>query len=152
MYKEDSRYSRGQKLVETLSSTAKARHDKAINRLLVEWAKEYGDRLDPVITDYLSVEAATHMDIIEAAHADSWGPSSNDDWRQVAKEIAEANPMVTRCLEFADATKREGFRREVLTSLPGTTKMNMQREGTLDSFVKDRVAEMMDDHIANRTA
>lgn len=135
-------YERGVEMLETLTSTQRERTEAAITRLRIEWAKLHGDRLPPLLSDHLAVVAALHPQIIDAGHG--IGPQSDEVFREIAKEIVEAEPMVQRALDFADEKMKAEIRAEKYGELPPTKRMEMARAKGLDAFLDNAVREELE--------
>lgn len=143
-------YQRGLEMLQTLTSTQRERTEAAINRVCIELAKLYGDRLPSLLTEHLKVLAVLHPRIIDAGHA--MGPQSDEAFREVAKDIANSEPLVQRALDSADAQLKADIRAEKLAEMPPTVKMQMARDGALNSHLDAQVQAELDARHALRAA
>ncbi|MEM0987334.1 MAG: hypothetical protein AAGK00_00535 [Pseudomonadota bacterium] len=147
---DKTKFEQGQKMLATLiTQKQRERTDAAITRLRIEWAKMYGDRLPPLLTEHLAVEAAVHPEIIAAGHG--IGPQTDDVFRIVAKEVADGQPFVQRALDAADAQLKADIRAERMAEIPPTVKMQMARDGVLDARLDAQVQAELDARHAVRT-
>lgn len=148
---DKSRFERGQEMLNSLiSKLQRERTEAAITQLRVQWAKTYGDRLPTSLADILAIEAATHDEIIQAGYG--YGPATEQAFRSVAQEVADAQPLVKRALDLADAKLKAEIRDQKLSEIPATKRMQMAREGTLEGWLEDAVAAELDDRHARRAA
>ncbi|MEM6621962.1 MAG: hypothetical protein AAF674_07010 [Pseudomonadota bacterium] len=147
---DKTKFEQGQEMLVTLiTPEQRDSTENAITRLRVEWAKMYGDRLPSLLTEHLAVEAAAHPEIIAAGH--NLGPESDEEFRSVAKEVAEGQPLVQRALDVADAQLKADIRAEKLAEIPPTVKMQMAREGVLNARLEAQVQAELDARHDNRT-
>ncbi|MEP6067615.1 MAG: hypothetical protein ABJ246_17380 [Paracoccaceae bacterium] len=132
----------------SMPSSQKTRLDDIHRQAEVALARVYGNRLVPEVTsrllDGMILDASVLCTI--GGGVDEM-PKSSDGWNALAKQLVASDPLAQRCVDFADAKLKEGFRQEALQSLSPTSRMSMTRDNTLDSFLEESVQRRLDDRL-----
>lgn len=143
---EKGRQSRIELASSALFSGEKKRLEGIQHETALALARVYSGKLTEDVTARLISSLILDADVLcEVSGGLKTMPSTREGWNLHAKELVKADPLAKRCLDFRDASLREGFRQEALQGLDGSTKMSMSRANTLDAYLEDTIRRRLDD-------
>lgn len=146
MEQEKDRQGRIERAGAALLSGEKERLGEIQQETALALARVYSGNLTEDVTARLIASMVLDADVLCAVSGGlSTMPSTREGWNIHAKELVKTDPLAQRCLDFADAKLKEGFRQEALARLDGTTKMTMARANTLDAYLEGEVKSRLDD-------
>ncbi|WP_027237201.1 hypothetical protein [Leisingera caerulea] len=126
--------------------------EKVRQNMALSLAREYGNRLSPLMTEKLAQEVILRPEVL--AHLEGATvaelPSDPSGWAQWARDAVSECEFSQRSLASSDDELRERLTREVLAEIPRARKMALAREaGKLDAFITEQVAQRFERAIAN---
>ncbi|UWQ57272.1 hypothetical protein K3722_12125 [Leisingera caerulea] len=105
----------------------------------VELARNFGDRLAPIMTDILVQESTTHPDVLAALEGIRESlPQTPAEWRSFVQSLVRNNDLAQRNIAFSDEAQKAEIRTEELARLRPDQRVTLSRSGTLDEYLEDR--------------
>lgn len=123
---------------------------KVRQNLALSLAREYGNRLSPMMAEKLVREVILRPEVL--AHLEGATvaelPSDVGGWARWACDAVSGCELSQRSLAASDDDLRERLKNEVLAEIPRARKMAMARdEGKLDLYVSEQVAQRFEHEI-----
>lgn len=132
---------RVERLTSGLTNTQAERLRTIQLKTQVAIAKKYGSRLNDSIVDKITGELILRPDVLcSVAGGIDEMPTDSAAWARYAEEVTGAEPLAAMNLIYSDAAEKQRIRQKVLDKMDPATKMNMARNGTIDSHL-DRVVQ-----------
>lgn len=132
---------RVERLTSGLTNTQAERLRTIQLKTQVAIAKKYGSRLNDSIVEKITSELILRPDVLcTVAGGLDESPKDAREWARFAEEVTGAEPLAAMNLIYSDATEKQRIRQKVLDKMDPATKMNMARNGTIDSHL-DRVVQ-----------
>lgn len=135
-----------QNIIAGLTPQQTKRLDVIQTQVKVELARNFGDRLAPIMTDVLVQECTTHPDVLAALEGirDSL-PNTLTDWRVFVQGLVRNNDLAQRNIAFSNEATKTKIRADELAKLPPDQRMSLSRAGQLDALLDERVAERLEE-------
>lgn len=128
-------------IIASLTQAQLKRLEAIQSQVRVELARNYGDRLAPIMAEVLVQESTTHQDVLAAIEGiRDCMPATPDDWRLFVQRLVQNNEMAQRNLAFSGETRREEIRAEEMAKLRPDQRVNLSRSGKLDATLDERVS------------
>jgi len=132
-------------IVAQLTPQQKKRLGVIHRRVRLELAKEYGDKLAPVIVESLLRSATVDSDVVAAIEGlKGCLPSSDTAWRSFAKRLVEGDDLALRNLSFREAARKAEIRDVELAKISPARRMQLARTGELDALLQQIVSEQLE--------
>lgn len=132
---------RVERLTSGLTNTQAERLRTIQLKTQVAIAKKYGARLNDSIVQKITDELILRPDVLcTVAGGLDESPKNAMEWARFADEVTGAEPLAAMNLIYSDAAEKQRIRQKVLDKMDPATKMNMARNGTIDSHL-DRVVQ-----------
>ncbi|MFN3723492.1 MAG: hypothetical protein ACK4VZ_10630 [Paracoccaceae bacterium] len=132
---------RVERLTSGLTNTQAERLRTIQLKTQVAIAKEYGSRLNDSIVQKITDELILRPDVLcTVAGGLDESPKNAAEWARFADEVTGAEPLAAMNLIYSDAAEKQRIRQKALDKMDPATKMNMARNGTIDSHL-DRVVQ-----------
>jgi transposase-like protein len=132
---------RVERLTSGLTNTQAERLRTIQFKTQVALAKRYGARINDSIVDKITSELILRPDVLcTVAGGLDETPKNANEWARFAEEVTGAEPLAAMNLIYSDAAEKQRIRQKVLDKMDPATKMNMARNGTIDSHL-DRVVQ-----------
>ena len=134
-----------QNIIAGLTPQQVKRLDAIHTQVKVELARNFGDRLAPIMTDVLVQESTTHPDVLaELEGIRESLPQTSSEWSSFVQTLVRKNDLAQRNIAFSDEARRAKMRAEELAKLRPDQRVSLCRSGELDAFLDARVAELLD--------
>lgn len=132
---------RVERLTSGLTNTQAERLRTIQLKTQVAIAKKFGSRLNDSIVEKITNELILRPDVLcSVAGGIDEMPKDATAWARYAEEVTGAEPLAAMNLIYSDAAEKQRIRQKVLDKMDPATKMNMARNGTIDSHL-DRVVQ-----------
>lgn len=137
-----------QNIIAGLTPQQTKRLDVIQTQVKVELARNFGDRLAPIMTEVLVQESTTHPDVLAALEGirDSL-PNTPADWRVFVQGLVRNNDLAQRNIAFSDEATKTQIRADELAKLRPDQRMSLSRSGQLDALLDERVAERLEERL-----
>jgi len=134
-----------QNIIAGLTPQQVKRLDAIHTQVKVELARNFGDRLAPIMTDVLVQESTTHPDVLaELEGIRKSLPQTPTEWRSLIQTLVRNNDLAQRNIAFSDEARRAEIRADELARLRPDQRLSLSRSGQLDALLDARVAELLE--------
>lgn len=137
-----------QNIISGLTPQQTKRLDVIQTQVKVELARNFGDRLAPIMTDVLVQQSTTHPDVLAALEGIRESlPQTLAEWRAFVQNLVRNNDLAQRNIAFSDEAKRAEIRADELANLRPDQRVSLSRSGKLDAILDERVAERLEERL-----
>jgi len=134
-----------QNIITGLTPQQMKRLDAIQTRVKIELARNFGDRLAPIMTDVLAQESTTHPDVLAALEGVGESlPDTPAEWRVFVQSLVRNNDLAQRNIAFSNEAAKAKIRADELDKLRPDQRVSLSRSGKLDTLLDERVAERLE--------
>lgn len=135
-----------QNIITGLTPQQTKRLDVIQTQIKIELARNFGDRLAPIMTDVLVQESTTHPDVLAALEGIRESlPQTPAEWRSLVHDLVRNNDLAQRNIAFSDEATKAKIRADELAKLRPDQRVSLSRSGKLDALLEERVAERLEE-------
>ena len=128
----------------SMTPIERERYETFETKFRIELARHYGDRLSDIITEHLvRILPLDHRAIQAMVGTDLEVPRTAAEWRGFVSEVTERDQLAKLNLDHSDEEKKAEMRQKLMNKLSPAQRINMSREGTLEDWLSDEVADAM---------